>query len=41
MTTLTRIAEALDSPRFIPFYLGFYSGCMATVGLGYLWSALS
>jgi hypothetical protein len=30
---LARVAEALASPRFIYFYLGFYAGCMATVGL--------
>lgn len=31
-STLERIADALAAPRMIPFYLGFYAGCMATVG---------
>lgn len=37
---LDRVAETLSAPRFILFYLGFYAGCMATVGLALLWSAL-
>jgi hypothetical protein len=32
-----RIGDALASPRFIYAYLGFYAGCMATVGLAMLW----
>jgi hypothetical protein len=35
---LARVAEALASPRFIYFYLGFYSGCLATVGLALIWA---
>lgn len=35
---LERIAVTLQSPRFILFYLGFYSGCMATVGLAFVWA---
>ncbi|WP_156029873.1 hypothetical protein [Sphingomonas sp. URHD0057] len=31
-STLERIGDALSAPRMIPFYLGFYAGCMATVG---------
>lgn len=37
-STIERITDALDSPRMIGFYLGFYAGCMATVGLAMLWS---
>jgi hypothetical protein len=32
-----RIGDALASPRFIYAYLGFYAGCLATVGLAMLW----
>jgi hypothetical protein len=31
-STLGRIGDALASPRMFTFYLGFWSGCMATVG---------
>jgi hypothetical protein len=34
---IARVAEALASPRFILFYLGFYAGCMATVALALVW----
>jgi hypothetical protein len=37
VSTIARVAEALASPRFILFYLGFYSGCMATVALALVW----
>lgn len=37
---LERIAEALDSPRMLVFYAGFYSGAMATVALALIWSAV-
>jgi hypothetical protein len=33
-----RITNALGSKRMFDFYLGFYSGAMATVALAYLWS---
>jgi hypothetical protein len=35
---IARVADTLSAPRFILFYLGFYAGCMATVGLAVLWS---
>lgn len=38
---MTRIAEALDSPRFIAYFIGYMSGCLTTVGLAYFWTALS
>lgn len=38
---LERIGATLQSPRFILFYLGFYSGRMATVGLALVWAVLS
>jgi hypothetical protein len=31
-STLERIGDALASPRMFTFYLGFYAGCMVTVG---------
>lgn len=41
LRTCERVAEALQSPRFILFYLGFYAGCMATVGLALIWSRVA
>lgn len=35
---LERIADTLQSPRFLLFYCGFYSGCVATVGLAFVWT---
>ncbi len=35
---IERIADALSSPRFVLFYLGFYAGCLATVLLAAVWS---
>jgi hypothetical protein len=35
-----RVSDALGSEKMLPFYLGFYAGCMATVGLAYFWAVL-
>ena len=37
-STFDKISDALSSPHMFTFYLGFYAGCMATVGLAFLWS---
>lgn len=40
MSKLERIIEAIDSPRFLIFYLGFFAGCFFTVLAAALWGGL-
>lgn len=37
-TTLERIADTLQSPRFLPFYWGWISGCFFTVAVALVWA---
>lgn len=39
-STLDRIADALDSPKALAFYLGFLAGCFATVLTAAIWGTL-
>lgn len=41
MTLFERVADALGSRDFLLVYVGFVIGCFATVGLAFVWSALS
>jgi hypothetical protein len=39
-STLNRICEAIDSPKALAFYLGFFAGCFATVLTAIIWGTL-